>query len=227
MTKPHTDHQYDSELAEIRDRLLCMAGRVEEMIGDSIQALVQGDLALAHKTREADARVDRDEVETDELCLVVLAKWQPMASDLRFVTLALKMVTDLERIGDLAVNICDQVSYLGSVPKLKPYVDIPRMGVIVQSMLRDAVEAFVARDAGKAREVIDRDEEVDALYHQILRDLSPVMVASEMNLERGIAVQSIAKLLERAGDHTTNLAEEVIYLVEGKDGRHSKQSLRH
>ncbi len=226
MTKPHTDQQYDSELLEIRNRLLLMAGRVEEMIRDSIQALVQRDLVLAKRTEEADQKVDLDEVETDELCMVVLAKWQPMASDLRFVTIALKMVTDLERIGDLAVNICERVAFLSSLPELKPYVDIPRMGELVQSMLRDAVDAFVARDAVKAKSVIDRDDELDTLYRQIFKDLLPIMIQSEASLERGIAVQSIAKLLERAGDHTTNLAEQVIHLVEGKDVRHSKHFWR-
>src|SRR3954452_6348093 len=150
MGKIHTDREYENELKKLRERLLKMAGRVEEMIADSVRALVDRDVALAKRTIDADHLVNRAEVETDELCLVILARRQPVASDLRFITLALKMVTDLERIGDLAVNICERAIDLGQEPPLKSCVDVPRMATLAQWMVRDAIDAFVAGDAERA-----------------------------------------------------------------------------
>jgi phosphate transport system protein len=220
MGKLHTDREYENELQKLRERLLRMAGRVEEMIADSVRALVERDLALARRTIEADRLVDRAEVETDELCLVILAKRQPVASDLRFITLSLKMVTDLERIGDLAVNICERVIDLGQDAPLKPWVDVPRMGSIVQAMVRDAIDAFVAGDADRAQSVVDRDHALDELYTRVFRELLSAMLNDGSKVERGIHAQSIAKWLERMGDHATNLAEQVVFMVKGKDIRH-------
>src|SRR5688572_562107 len=171
MGKVHTDRVYESELKRLRERLLKMAGQVEQMIADSVQALVERDIELARRTIDADHLVNRAEVEADELCLVILAKRQPVASDLRFITLALKMVTDLERIGDLAVNICERVVDLGQDPPLKPWVDVPRMAGIVQGMVRDAIDAFVAGDADRAQSVIERDHALDELYTRVFREL--------------------------------------------------------
>jgi phosphate transport system protein len=220
MRKIHTDREYEGELRKLRERLLKMAGRVEEMIADSVKALVERDLGLARRTIEADHLVNRAEVETDELCLVILAKRQPVASDLRFITLSLKMVTDLERIGDLAVNICERVIDLGEEPPLKPWVDVPRMASIVQAMVRDAIDAFVAGDAERAQSVIDRDRNLDELYIRVFRELLSAMLDDASKVERGIHAQSIAKWLERMGDHATNLAEQVVFMVKGKDIRH-------
>ncbi len=220
MRKTHTDREYENQLAELRDSLLLMAGRVEQMIGTSVKALVERDEELAKKTIEADQKVNRSEVETDELCLVILAKRQPMASDLRFITLALKMVTDLERIGDLAVNICERAIDLAKVPPLAPWHDVPRMADIAQSMVRDAIDAFVAGDVDKAQSVIDRDSEVDALYTRVFMHILAIMRSDSATVERGIHVQSVAKWLERMADHSTNLAEQVIFMVKGKDIRH-------
>jgi phosphate transport system protein len=220
MGKLHTDRRYENELKELRERLLRMAGRVEEMIADSVRALVERDMALARRTIEADRLVDRAEVETDELCLVILAKRQPVASDLRFITLSLKMVTDLERIGDLAVNICERVLDLGQDAPLKPWVDVPRMGSIVQAMVRDAIDAFVAGDADRAQSVVDRDHALDELYTRVFRELLSAMLNDGSKVERGIHAQSVAKWLERMGDHATNLAEQVVFMVKGKDIRH-------
>ena len=197
-----------------------MAGRVEHMIRRSVEAVVNRDLDLARTTIQLDRRVNRDEIETDELCLLILAKWQPMATDLRFITLALKMVTDLERIGDLAVNICERALDLGESPPLKPYIDIPRMAEIAQSMIHDSVDAFVAGDARKAQEVIDRDDEVDDLYRKVFDELVEIMHKDESKVARGVQVQAVAKLLERMADHITNLAEQVIFMVKGEDVRH-------
>jgi phosphate transport system protein len=220
MGKLHTDREYENELQKLRERLLRMAGRVEEMIADSVRALVEQDVALARRTIEADHLVDRAEVEVDELCLIILAKRQPMASDLRFITLSLKMVTDLERIGDLAVNICERAIDLDQEAPLKPWVDVPRMANLVQAMVRDAIDAFVAGDAERAQSVVERDASLDELYTRVFRELLSTMLNDGSKVERGIHAQSVAKWLERMGDHATNLAEQVVFMVKGKDIRH-------
>ncbi len=210
----------DPGLQDLRDRLLLMAGRVEEMVAHAIQALVGREADLARATILDDRRVDLDERETDELCQRLLAAGPRPPDEVRFIALALKMTTDLERIGDLAVNICERVVDLSARPLLKPYLDIPRMADIVQGMIRDAVDAFVARDEGRARAVITRDPEVDHLYGQVFRDVLALMLADPARVEPGIHVQSVAKGLERMGDHGVNLAEQVVFLVAGRDIRH-------
>ncbi len=222
MGKIHTDREYENELKTLRERLLKMAGRVEEMISDSVKSLVERDVDLAQRTIDADHLVNRAEVETDELCLMILAKRQPVASDLRFVTLSLKMVTDLERIGDLAVNICERAIDLGQDAPLKPWVDVPHMASIAQGMVRDAIDAFVAGDADRAQSVIERDKSLDELYIRVFRELLSAMLNDTSKVERGIHAQSVAKWLERMGDHATNLAEQVVFMVKGKDIRHLK-----
>lgn len=216
----HTDREYEHELLQLREQLLVMGSRVEDIIGDSIHALQDRDLQLAERTIAADKLVDRMEVDLDGLCLQILARRQPVASDLRFITLVLKVVTDLERIADLGVNICERVLELNTEPQLKPYVDIPHMGQEVQSMLREVLDAFVAKDAERARKVIDRDQVVDALYAQVFRELLTFMMENGHNVYRATRLQSIAKYLERMADHTINLAEMVIFMVDGKDVRH-------
>lgn len=198
-----------------------MGGRVEQMIEKSVKALIEGDTQIARDTIEADHAVNRAELDVDELCLLILAKRQPMASDLRFITLALKMVTDLERIGDLAVNICERALDLSGQPAVEAWTDIERMAEIVQSMVRDAIDAFVEGDATLAYGVIERDEEVDKIYGRVFRDLLQRMTSDTSMVERGIHVQSVAKWLERMADHSTNLAEQVIFMVKGQDVRHA------
>lgn len=220
MTRAHTDREYDNQLRHLRDKLLLMAGHVEHMVAQSIRALVERDVKIARHTIETDRKVNQCEVEIDELCLLILAKRQPMAGDLRFITLALKMVTDLERIGDLAVNICERAIDLAQVPPLRNYDDIVRTTELVQSMVRDAIDAFVHADDRKAEAVIARDSEVDELYHQIFRDILQTMMRDSAAIQRGIHVQSIAKWLERMADHSTNLAELVVFMVKGRDIRH-------
>jgi phosphate transport system protein len=167
--------------------------------------------------------VDGAELAIDEQCLQVLAKRQPVASDLRFLTQTLKMVTDLERIGDLAVNVCERALDLADAPRLVPFPEgIERMSEIVRSMVRDAIDAFVEGDAGKARAVILRDGEVDQLYQRTFKDLLERMRQDSTTIERAIHVQSIAKWLERMADHATNLAEHVIFMIQGEDVRHPR-----
>ena len=217
----HTDREYEGELEKLREQLLLMGARVEEIIASSLRALVGRDSALAHRTIELDHEVNRLEVETDELCLRILAKRQPVASDRRFITIALKLVTDLERIGDLGVNICERAIELNAESPLKPYVDLPVMGEIVQSMVREALDAFVARDAERAGGVIERDRTVDAYYGQSFRELLTYMMEDTRNISRATRLLSIAKYLERIGDHATNVAEMVVFMVKGKDIRHT------
>ena len=215
----HTDTEYEHELRELRERLLLMAGRVEEMIAQSVKAVMTRNPYLANATIESDKRVNQDEIKIDELCLIILAKRQPVASDLRFVTLALKMVTDIERIGDLAVNVCERAIKLSDKPELQPINDISVISALVQSMIKDAIQAFVVGDPKKAQLVIDRDDEVDHLYQKIFRDILEIMIKDPSVIEQGIEIQSVAKLLERMADHSTNLAEQVIFMVKGKDVR--------
>jgi phosphate transport system protein len=219
--KLHTDRQYESQLRQVGDNLLRMSGCVEQMIAEATRALLDGDLELARHTIDADHRVNRLEVETDDLCLLILAKRQPVASDLRFITLAMKMVTDLERIGDLAVNISERVLALDGYRPASTGPILGRMSEIDQALLREAIDCFVKRDADKAQDVHARDEEVDRLYLQLCNDVEASMHRDREFLERGMHVQAVAKFLERIGDHVTNLAELVIFLVKGKDVRHS------
>jgi phosphate transport system protein len=220
MKREHTDRRYEGELRTLREQLLLMGAKVEEMIAGSIRSLTERNSDLAHRTIESDHYINRLEVETDDLCLRILARRQPVASDLRIITIVMKMVTDLERIGDLGVNICERAIELNAAPLLKPYVDLPKMAEIAQAMVREALDAFVARDAQRAQLVIDRDRMVDAYYAQIFRELLTYMMEDPRNISRATRVQSIAKYLERIGDHATNLAEMVIFMVKGKDIRH-------
>ncbi len=219
--KLHTDRQYEAQLRQVGDNLLKMSGCVEEMIADATRALLDGDMKLAEATVFADRRVNQLEVETDDLCLVILARRQPLASDLRFITLAMKMVTDLERIGDLAVNISERVLALDGYQPASAGPILGRMSEIDQILLREAITAFVNRDAEKAEDVYERDEEVDRLYLQLCTDVEARMQKESAFLERGMHIQAVAKFLERIGDHITNLTELVIFLVKGKDIRHA------
>jgi phosphate transport system protein len=220
MTRQHTDHEYEGELQQVRERILLMGAKVEEMIGKSLRALVERDSALARAMIAFDDQIDQLEVETDDLCLRILARRQPVASDLRFLTIALKLVTDLERIGDLGESICERVIELNAEPPLKPYLDLPLMADVALGMIREALDAFVARDAERAQQVIEKDSIVDAFHAQIFRELLTYMLEDPRNISRAIRVQSIAKHLERIGDHATNLAEMVVFMVKGKDPRH-------
>ncbi|HEX2677125.1 MAG TPA: phosphate signaling complex protein PhoU, partial [Polyangiales bacterium] len=196
ITRGHTDREYEEQLQSLRERLLKMAGVVEQMIVDAVRATLEANKDLARDTIERDHTVNRLEVESDELCLLILAKRQPLASDLRFVTLSLKMVTDLERIGDLAVNICERAIDLPDTPQAWPWEKVERMSRAVRAMIHDAIQAFVDRDVDKAQSVHKRDDEVDQLYWDIFREVLDVMRRQPNMMHEGIHVQSIAKFLE-------------------------------
>jgi phosphate transport system protein len=210
----------DAQLEELRERLLLMSGRAEAMITVSVRALVEKNAQLAQETIATDAEINRAEMEVDELCLAILASQVTELAPLRFVSLALKMVTDLERIGDLAVNICERVIDIRGAPHLRPADDIVALGELVRILVHDAFDAFVSGDVEKAQDVIERDDEVDEQYQRVFRDLLSIMQADPAMIEPGIHLQSAAKWLERIGDHATNIAEQVIFMVEGHDVRH-------
>jgi phosphate transport system protein len=224
--RKHLDRDYEADLQKLREDLLLMGARVEEMIASSMQALSKRDSGLAERTVLIDRQINRLEMEIDEHCLVILARRQPVASDLRFITTALKLVTDLERVGDLGVNICERVIELNEEEPLKPYVDLVNMAEAAQGMLRDGLDAFVAGDMERAHAVISRDGEVDAYYKSIFRDLLTYMMENPRNIFRATRVQSIAKYIERIADHATNVAELVVFMVRGKDIRHVGKTLR-
>jgi phosphate transport system protein len=216
----HTHRQYDEELARLRTRLLFMGASVEEMIRGSIRALTERDTIAAEEMIAYDEKVDLLELEIDDFCSQILARRQPVASDLRVITMALKVVTDIERIGDLGVNICERVIELNAEPPLKAYIDVPNMAREVQEMLHEVLGAFVASDVECAQRVIVRDRNVDSYYVRIFRDLLAHMMEDPRNVFRASRLQSIAKYLERIGDHVTNLGEMVVFMVKGDDIRH-------
>jgi phosphate transport system protein len=220
MKRHHTDRKYDAELKEVRERIVLMGQTVDEMIRDSIRALVERDSGLARRTIEQDHRVNQLEVDTDDLCLRILARRHPVASDLRFITTALKAVTDIERIGDLCVNICERSIELNQESQLGSYKKLSSMAEAVQEMLREALDALVEIDADRASRVIEQDRTVDVYYAEVFRELLTRMIEDPHAIHRATRIQAIGKNLERIGDHVTNLAELVIFLSKGKDVRH-------
>lgn len=222
MPDTHTIKQYEEELRQIKEKVLRLGGIVEEQIARSIKALVNRDTALARAAIEDDHIVNGLEVEIDELCLKVLALRQPAASDLRLITTAIKIITDLERIGDMAVNVCERVLELNEEPPLKPYIDIPRMAEAAQKMLKEALDAFVNGDTTLATKVLSEDDFVDELNRQIFRELLSFMLENPPTITRAMKVLFISKYLERIADHATNIAEMVVFMVKGKVIRHIK-----
>ncbi len=224
MEREHILKQYDTELNDIRKKLLEMGGKVETMISNSIKALLERDSDLADRTIESDHEINHLEVETDEKCLEVLARWQPAARDLRFLTLALKIVTDLERMGDQCVSIASRVKELNEEPPLKPYIDLPRLADASGTMVKEALDAFVRGDEKLAIKVCEDDQYVDDLNIQIQRELLTFMMENPSTISRAIKLNYISKYLERIADHATNVAEMVIFMIKGKDIRHTSAS---
>ena len=207
-------------LPELREHLLLMSGRVDTIISRSVRALIEQDVELAQRTVEHDARINLDEIEIDRACLDILARGDLAPQDLRFVTLTLKMVTDLERIADLAVNICERAMEQHARPWFRVYDDIRHMAELAQHMIREAIDAFVTGNVDEAWDVINRDDVVDELHLTIFRDVVEMMVDDPATIPDGPNIIAVAKYLERMADHATNLGEQVVYLVEGEDIRH-------
>lgn len=208
------------ELEHLKEMLVRMAGLVELSIKNSVRSLTERDSELARKVIEDDHVINTYDVRIDEECIRLLALKQPMGKDLRFITTAMKITTDLERIADNAVNIAERALELNKEPLLKPYIDIPRMREVARGMVRDAIDAFVNEDKRLAMDVIMRDDEVDDLNQMVLEELMFIMTQDPSTVYRAMKISYVSKYLERIGDHATNVAEMVIYMVEGRIIRH-------
>ena len=226
-----TQRHFDEELADLKTKLLRMAAQAEDQIDQALTALVTRDSALAREVIERDHQINALDVEIDEESIRLLALHQPAARDLRLVTTAMKIATELERISDLAENVSERAIELNEEPQLKPYIDIPMMGNMARGMVKQSIDAFVKEDAQLARKVLADDDYVDDLMEQLFRELLSFMLEDTRTISRAIRLSFIAKYLERMADHATNIAELVVYLVEGKIIRHttppapSKESL--
>ena len=220
MVTSHTSKDFDSELRALRERLCTMGGRCEQQIRRAMQALADRDSDVAREVIAADQAIDRDELEIDDLALQILATRQPVASDLRLIIISLKFVTDLERIGDLAAGIAKRALELNPLPPLEPTGDIDRLAQLVQKNLRNALDAFTAKDADHATAVIAADTEIDKLNASLFAELLAHVAADPATVTRVLPLTSVCRYLERAGDHVKNLAEEVVYMVRATDVRH-------
>lgn len=214
-----TSH-FDEELMKLKEKVLKIGAMVEEALNDSVRAVVDRDSELARSVIKKDHLVNALDVEIDEESIRLIALMQPMAGDLRFITTAMKITTDLERMGDLAVNTAERALELNEEPLLKPYIDIPAMASIARGMTRNALDAFVSKDTKLAMDVIVRDDEVDDLKHKVLEELAFFMTQDPSTVSRAMKISFVAQYLERFADHATNIAEMVIYLVKGKIIRH-------
>ena len=212
---------FDDELRALRERVLKLGGMVEDAIRDSVKALVERDSDLAREVVKRDHLVNALDVGIDEECVRLIALRQPMARDLRLITTAMKITTDLERMGDLAVNIAERAIELNTEPQLKPFVNIPKMADITQAMVRDALDAFVTGCSRLPYEVIKRDDEVDELTVRNFEELLGLMLQDPKIIPLAVKRTYIAKYLERIADHATNIAEMIIYMCKGKMIRHT------
>jgi phosphate transport system protein len=211
---------YSEQLAGLRELVLRMGGLVEQMTRRVVQALVERDVGILPEVLAMETQVNQLHIEIDEMCIELIALRQPAAVDLRFIAAAMKINTDMERIGDQAINITERAEVLLTVPPLKPLIDIPRMADIAQEMLKASLDAFVNGDDALALETIRRDDEVDQLKDQVFRELLTYMMADPSTIPRAMELILVSRHLERIGDHATNICEDVIFMVKGKDVRH-------
>jgi phosphate transport system protein len=224
MIEGHIYKVFDEELRELKEKILFEGSLVEKAVRNAIKALQDRDSELARRVIEDDDLINTKEVEIEEFCIKLLALRQPAAKDLRFITTAVKINYDLERMGDMAVNVCERVLDLNLEPQLKPYIDLPEMAEIAQMMVKESLEAFVREDVQLAWKVTNDDEKVDQLTEQIFRELLTYMSEDLKTIPRSTRLLFIAKYLERLADHAVSIAELVIFLVEGKIIRHLKYS---
>jgi phosphate transport system protein len=210
---------FNDELANFKEKLLTMGSYAESAVGQAVQAVVQRDDNLARQVEEDDDLMDQLEVEIDDLAISLLAK-APLASDLRLITVAMKISQNLERIGDEATTISRRAMDLNQEPQLKPFIDIPRMAAVALTMLKEALDSFARKEPEKARDIVPRDKEVDELNRKIYRELSTFMGENPTSISRCLNLMTVSKSLERVADHAANIAEEVVYLYEARDIRH-------
>ena len=215
---------FQAALDQLRERLLQMGGLAEERVRDAVEALVRRDDGLIARVLTGDEPLNALHIDIDDRCFRLLALHQPMASDLRTIVAAVKINTDLERVGDLAVNIAEAAKRYVQHPPVKQLVDIPRMGKIAQAMLRDALDAYVRRDRALAQSVLDSDDQLDALKSQVFRELLTYMLHDPSTIEPALDLVLVSRHLERIGDHATNVAEDVIFMVSAEDVRHHPAS---
>jgi phosphate transport system protein len=215
---------FDQDLIELKEKLLTMASHAETGVAQAMKALADRDDNLALEVKQRDAILDRFEIDLDELCINLLALKAPLASDLRLITVAMKVTQNLERVGDETTKIAKRALDLNREEPLKPLVDIPRMAALATEMLRSALDAFVRGDTARARALVRGDAEVDALNKQLHRELVGFMVENPATITRCLHWMVIAKSLERIADHATNIAEEVVFLYEGTDIRHAPKN---
>jgi phosphate transport system protein len=216
----HTDRIFETTLEQLRSAVLEMGGLVEDQIVQAVRSLIERNEELARETIDRDHTVNRYDVEIDDLSLKLLALHQPAARDLRLITTALKITTDLERIGDLAGHIAERALELAREPPVKPYVDLPRMAEIARDMVHRSLDAFVREDADLALGVLPSDDAIDHLHEQMFRELLSFMMEDPHLISRAMRLLFISKSLERIGDHATNIAEMVIFMVKGESIRH-------
>jgi phosphate transport system protein len=224
MTKSHTNKAYESELRTLRDSLILIAGRAEKMVHNSIKALKDKDVELARKTIDYDRTIDREEMIIDRQCIEILARRQPLGQDLRMIVAVLKMVTYFERIGDLAAKICQKVIKLKRLNAEYDMAGIEEMAQDVELMIRETLEAFLHKDSKKALFVIRHDQRLDEVYHSCTKAFLEGIGEGTLTFSVYSHVTSIAKWLERMGDHCTNLAELIIFMVRGEDVRHQEMA---
>ncbi|HEY7172456.1 MAG TPA: phosphate signaling complex protein PhoU [Vicinamibacterales bacterium] len=216
---------FQEELDQLKMRLLEMGGAAEEHVRLAIRGLVDRDSDLIERVLVSDERINSLHIEIDSRCFTLLALHQPMAADLRTIVAAVKINTDLERVGDLAVNIAEAARRYASHPPVKKLIDIPRMASIAQEMLRDALDAFVRRDVALAQDVLNEDDRLDSLKTQIFRELLTYMLQDPSTIEPALDLILVSRHLERIGDHATNIAEDVIFIVSAKDVRHHAREI--
>ena len=226
MIKEHTDKHFEAELRELKEKILKMGGMVEEMIDRAQKSLFERNSNLAREILICDSEVNRIEVAIDNHCLELLARRQPAASDLRFITIGLRISKDLERMGDLAVDIGEQVIELNKELQLKPFEDLPQIASKTKKMVKSALDAFVNRDPDLAQRVCEADDEVDALKRKVFDDVVLIMQKNPSAVLRGVRLILVSRHFERIADHATNIAEEVIFMVKGKDIRHGGMKLK-
>jgi phosphate transport system protein len=214
------ERHFDSELRALKEQILSMGGAVERAIEEATHGLVDREPARFKTVHELEKGINQSHIEVDENSVKLLARQSPLAADLRLVVAIIKINTDLERMGDQAVNIAYNGERYLSEPPLKPLIDLPRMAQIVREMVRQSLDAFVKKDIQLARQVLDRDDSVDRLKDQIFRELLTYMISDPRTIERALNLILIARNLERLGDHATNIAEDVIYAISGQDIRH-------
>jgi len=213
---------YSKQLARLREQVLRMGGLAEQMTRRVVQALVERDAGILPEVRAMESRVNQLHIEIDEACIELIALRQPAAVDLRFIAAAMKIIVDMERIGDQAINIVERAESLLAVPPLKPLIDIPRMADIAQGMLKASLDAFVTGDDALAYATILMDDEVDQLKDQVFRELLTYMMADPTTIPRAMELILVSRHLERIADHATNICEDVIFMVKGKDVRHQE-----